>query len=421
MLQKISHKEEDSKSSYVHDAELVEDNKQVTYQLEVLRQPTEITSLVDEWHALLAQMERVTCFSTPEWLLSWWEHFGMHSHLYVIILRALDSRGTTLVGIVPLQIDISGHFPFCLRVMRWLGQSNGALTDTVGAFFAPGYAQTGMREVLAYLHAHRDEWDMLALARTSAEYTQALVLWTRETGFRSHVLDTMGWLSVQLPDSWERYQSMLSKNLRSNLPRYRNRLMREGYQAHFIPLTEAQDIRNALPQFFALHRQRAQAEQMKQHSDYFAHAESRAFLTHIVSVLAEQQQCVLMRMIIDGQVVAMQLLLICGRGMSLYFSGFDPAWSRYSVMMLTTRASIEYAISQGYTWIDLTAGGGSQAKRQWGNEERMVYYVVLAHPTLRGYISLYAMRVWHYIQNYLKDDIGKLWHTLRAIGSRKKE
>ncbi len=388
--------------------------------LEVIRQPAEVAHVIDEWHTLLAQLERVTCFASPEWLLAWWHYFGSHSRLYIIVLRVPEAAGTKLVGIVPFQIDLWGHFPLRVRVIRWLGQSNGALTDTLGAFFATGYEQVGMQAALTYLSTHCDEWDMLALARTPVQYVQTLTLWARQFGSIVHVLDTVGWLSIQLSSTWESYQSTLSKNLRSNLPRYRNRLLRDGHRAAFITLTEPQALIEALPQFFVLHRQRALAEQMKHHSDYFSSADSRAFLAHIVSVLAQQHRCALMQMLIDDTVVAMQLLLLQEQSVSLYFSGFDPQWSRYSVMMLTTRASLEYVIAHGYRWVDLTAGGGSQAKRQWGNEERVVHYIALARPTLQGYSGIWGMRVWHYMQNYLLEDIQKCCKAALSLFNRKK-
>jgi hypothetical protein len=38
----------------------------------------------------------------------------------------------------------------------------------------------------------------------------------------------------------------------------------------------------------------------------------------------------------------------------LYYSGFDPAWSRYSVMTTTVAEAIKYAISQGLRTVNLS-------------------------------------------------------------------
>lgn len=338
-----------------------------------------LLTYIDEWKQLLTVVPRATCFQHPDWLITWWRNFGADMQLYVLCIR---DDNNTLLGVVPLQRTCYGHGT--LRVLRWLGQSHGALTDTSGPLFAVGYEYSVMQKTLAYLAAHRDDWDMLALAHTPDAFVQEIADWCNSCHHLMRLRNTMGWLYIKLPRTWEVYERTLSKNLRSNLARYRNRLRREGHQVVYRILTEPTAILSALPQLFVLHHLRAEAEQMKQHTDYFASTESKTFIAAVTQVLSEQQKIALAHMSINGRIVAVQLLLFQGSVMSLYFSGFDPAWSHYSVMMLTTRASIEYALVQGMLWVDLTVGAASQAKRQWGNEEILTQYVVVAKHSLAG-------------------------------------
>lgn len=352
-----------------------------------------LVALVDEWELLLACVPRVTCFQHPDWLITWWHGFGKDMQLYVLCIR--DDKNA-LIGIVPLQRTCYGHG--LLRVLRWLGQSHGALTDTLGPLFVGGYEHSGMQKALTYLNIHSHEWDILALAHTPELFVQEITDWGNSCHHLTHLRDTMGWLAIRLPHSWDVYERTLSKNLRSNLVRYRNRLRREGHQVVYSILTEPTAILSALPQLFALHRLRAEAEHMKHHTDYFATSESKDFISAVAQVLSERQSVALATMSINGCVVAAQLLLFQGNVMSLYFSGFDPAWSHYSVMMLTTRSSIEYALAHNISWVDLTIGAASQAKRQWGNEETLTRYVVVAERSLAGIAGLCGERVLQWVR-----------------------
>ena len=362
--------------------------------IELVSQCDQFVALTADWDALLARIPHATCFRRIDWLTTWWQIFGNHNTMQLLLLLLYDQQHT-LVGAVPLYIQQYHLGTLRVRIVRWLGQGYGALTDTLGPLLAPGYEHVGMGSALAYLERHRDVWDVLALARTPAIVSNEIATYARTASWRLTLREITGWLAIDLPADWETYQRTLSKNLRSNLPRYRNRLLREERTAHVEMLTEPTEILAVLPQLFILHRLRAQAVDMKRHSDYFAAASSRAFMLLIAAMLSRQQRMALACMRVDGQVVAMQMLLFEGRSMTLYFSGFDPAWSRYSVMLLTTKASLEYAIRQGITWVDLTAGAGSQAKRQWANEEYQTHSLLVAHAPFWGYCCRWGICILH--------------------------
>jgi CelD/BcsL family acetyltransferase involved in cellulose biosynthesis len=374
--------------------------------VEVLCTLEAVTALADEWATLLSPLACATCFQHPDWLIAWWRICGRGAQLYVLVLRGIDRK---LVGVMPLQRTIlpslpslracgARHvrhvgrgWPWQVRIVRWLGQ--GALTDTLGPVFAAGYERAGMRAALRYLAEHSCEWDVLALAATPDEPFREITSWVCALPrLATFVRRVGGCLSIQLPSDWQSYQRTLSKNLRSNLARYGNRLKREGYQASYSVLTAEEEIRQALPHLFRLHRLRARAEGMKRHSDYFATPASRTMLSEVAGVLSRRGKLALAQLCIDGQVVALQLLLFQGDTMSLSFSGWYPQWSRYSVMMLTTKGSIEYAMSRGVTTVDLASGAGSQAKRQWSNQQQTTRYVVVAGHSFAGRVCLWGLR-----------------------------
>jgi CelD/BcsL family acetyltransferase involved in cellulose biosynthesis len=68
---------------------------------------------------------------------------------------------------------------------------------------------------------------------------------------------------------------------------------------------------------------------------------------------------------IDSQVVAMRIGFVVGGSLYLYYSGFDPAWSRYSVMTTALAEAIKYAIAQGIKTVNLSPTK-DVSKTRWG-------------------------------------------------------
>jgi hypothetical protein len=63
--------------------------------------------------------------------------------------------------------------------------------------------------------------------------------------------------------------------------------------------------------------------------------------------------------------------------MYLYYSGFDPAWARYSVMTTATAEGFRYAIAQGLKSANLSLTG-EQSKLRW-RPRRVEFHSALVH------------------------------------------
>lgn len=57
-------------------------------------------SLAEDWNRLVRLMEDAWCFSTFEFLHTWWMHYGLANRLAVVALY----RGSTLIGVAPLMV-----------------------------------------------------------------------------------------------------------------------------------------------------------------------------------------------------------------------------------------------------------------------------------------------------------------------------
>jgi len=66
---------------------------------ELITNPEALAALGPEWDDLLSRCSHVTPFLTPEWVTTWWKHFGRPGALRVVCVR---DEGK-LVGLAPLE------------------------------------------------------------------------------------------------------------------------------------------------------------------------------------------------------------------------------------------------------------------------------------------------------------------------------
>jgi CelD/BcsL family acetyltransferase involved in cellulose biosynthesis len=99
---------------------------------------------------------------------------------------------------------------------------------------------------------------------------------------------------------------------------------------------------------------------------------------------------------IGGEVVAMRLGFRFGDSLYLYYSGFDPAWSRYSVMTTVVAETIRHALEHGVAIVNLSTGA-DESKMRWRPEEVAYADAVIVAPGLRARIahrSFMAAKAW---------------------------
>ena len=187
---------------------------------------------------------------------------------------------------------------------------------------------------------------------------------------------------VRLPATWEELHAALPRNIRESLRKCRNSLTRDSLTPAFHVLTDVNAIRSSLPAFFDLHRNRALATDTVHHNDVFRRPEDRAFLAGVVDHLAPGGMVRMFQMEIGGKIVAMRLGIACHESLYLYYSGYDTAWAKYSVMTSVNAYAIQYAISMGFRTVNLSTGS-DQAKLRWRPEEIPTISVRIHRRTLR--------------------------------------
>jgi CelD/BcsL family acetyltransferase involved in cellulose biosynthesis len=127
---------------------------------------------------------------------------------------------------------------------------------------------------------------------------------------------------------------------------------------------EPGDIRKALGRFLELHAMRANMAWGTKHSNCFSRQSLQDFLYDVCDSLAARDGVRLFQLRIGSQIVASRIGFVVGNSVYMYYSGFDPAWARYSVMTTTVVEAFKYAIAHGFGTVKLSLTG-EQSKLRW--------------------------------------------------------
>jgi CelD/BcsL family acetyltransferase involved in cellulose biosynthesis len=188
---------------------------------------------------------------------------------------------------------------------------------------------------------------------------------------------------VPLPDSWEKFRSGLSTNMREAIRKCYKHLARDGNTFTFREVMRPEDIPASLDCLLALHSERAQLKDTTKHQDLFAQAPHRAFIVDVAHLMAERGQLRIFELEVDGKVVASRMAFLLGDELYLYCSGYDLAWRKHSIMTTLMCECFKWAIERGVKVVNLSTGK-DPSKLRWQGREVMFYDALLMSPTRRG-------------------------------------
>lgn len=298
-------------------------------------------------------LQRVTGNTLPfalyEWHLAWCHHFlnrtpRVRDELLFYVLR--DSADAC-VAIVPLIITRRRVGPLKIVCINMLG-ADPAMTEIRAPLIDPDYEYLTARVVRDQL-AKVGDWDWIYWTGISDAFGEALavhgsLLW--QPVLSDFVLD--------LAPTWEEFRHRLKRNIRESLRHCYNSLKRDNHSFELQVIESLPELPRGLDRFFELHALRARLKTRAMHPDRFTTQVSRDFLYEVCERLSWRRAVRLFQLKIGSQIVATRIGLVAGDGLYLYYSGFDPAWSRYSVMTTTVAEAIKYAIAQGLKTVNLS-------------------------------------------------------------------
>jgi CelD/BcsL family acetyltransferase involved in cellulose biosynthesis len=350
-------------------------------QIESIRDAAGFHALRAEWDALLARSPADTPFLTWEWLYTWWRCFGEAHRLRLLTVRASGR----LVAAAPLFAR--GWDPRRLRFFRrlsWLGAPHPR--GNVGSDYLDVLIE---REAGAAADALAGA---LGAEARVLDLPQVLATHSATDGLVRR-LGGVGWSAIRTEagvcpfvdlagHTWASYLASLGAEHRYAVQRKLRRIHRD-FDATFAPARTEDERREALDQAIALHELRFRE---KGASDAFHTAALRRFHEEFTRLALARGWLRLHLLRLGGRPAAALYGLRYGRSFFFYQSGFDPAYARYGVGVVTMALSIEAAIAEGAEEYDLLHGD-EEYKFHWANAVRPLVRWELFPPRLNGAIA----------------------------------
>jgi CelD/BcsL family acetyltransferase involved in cellulose biosynthesis len=334
-------------------------------------------------------------FLLHDWLVVWWRHFAHCGRLSTDSLSAFVVRDTggELVGFLPMMLTQRPSFgPVRARTLRFLG-ADPNISELRPAIVADDVALAVGRAVGRHLRS-TDGWDWIQWAGLVRDSPFATAL-ESELGLEWGAELPTYVLRVHGP--WEEFRRRQTRHVKKSIRHCYHSLERDGLQAVLTIAETPESVQAALPTFFRLHTLRAHAKDMVPHPDTFESPASRSFLTDVMTKLAGSGVGKIFMLSVEDQVVACRVVFRLPDCVYLYYSGYEPAWSKYSVMTTTVTEIIKYAIDEGISTVHLSTGRDS-SKTRWCPEETLFWQAVTVRPTAfsRSALSAYglARRIW---------------------------
>lgn len=329
----------------------------------LLTTDAEFDALEPSWRSLEQQLVQLLPFQTYDWNRCWWRVFAVQTlvrkdQLAIVTLYDQDR----LVGIAPLLISCIGIAGAALyRYVRPFG-SDPNLTEIRVPLVLPGY-EAALTNAILDLHEQYSAG--LVERQFIAEASQAQVLRQRPL---LHQLDQRHIPNFILPlaANWDQFRTGLKRNIKESIRRCYNSLTRDQLVPHLQVLQGQTAITAQLGLFYQLHGARAAADTSVKHPDYFLNPQHKDFIAALLaSPFASRMHLFCLR--VDQQVVAVRLGFLMGDELYLYYSGYDLAYAKYSVMTTLLVEVICWSMDAQLQRINLSVGE-DVSKTRWGPE-----------------------------------------------------
>ena len=326
----------------------------------VLSTTGEFDSIETEWKELYGRTECNSVFMTFEWLSQWWKHFGQQRGLAIVIVRNHGS----LVALAPLCISRQGVLRF--RRLGFLGDTLVG-SDYLNFLVVDSYKAEALRCVCNCIIGIRDQWDYIELADflANSDVLQTFHDVAKGSGMAINPKPSTICPYVALPGTVDQYWASLRSRLRKNL-RYHMRLLQRQAKVAFVKVDAASEIEQAFDDVTQLHEARFRA---RHRSSTFLAPEVKTFHRTAAKSLAAAGLARIYFLELDGKRIAGMYGFSNGRTFSLYQSGSDPAYGRFSVGTLLISSVMQALIEEGHSEFDFLRGQEAY-KQLWATGER---------------------------------------------------
>lgn len=337
-------------------------------------------NLRDEWQTLVDSRpsSRHSIFLTWEWLFTWWRHLSEGRRLSILAIR---DRGE-LIALAPLCVarpDWLRARPF--SSIQFLGTGSVG-SDYLDVLVRPGYEEAAEEILQNHLAALRRPLHLTQVER-GASSAARIAHRLSAGGWRVQEAETNVCPFISLAgQTWESYLATLGAEHRYNYRRKWRRLQQVHAVRFEQAVTHAQR-REAVDLIIKLHNQRWRE---RGGSNAF-HTPSLVEFHREWSAIALERGWLRLYVLRLNEVPVASLYGFLYRGTFYFYqAGFDPAYAKYSVGLVTMGLAIRRSIEEGAAEYDLLHGS-EEYKSHWSRQARSLGRLELDPPGIQGWIS----------------------------------
>ena len=352
------------------------------YRIVIHHELTEFLKLEKEWETLLPQTDAWGAALTWTWMNVWLDHFGDTGELW--LLTARDEETDDLVGIAPLfKRKVKPKYGFAYHQLEFIGGSHHH--ENLGFIIREEHKDKLIPEFIAYLLAFQDEWDAVLLSGLADEET-CQILKASGLGWERNQDAEMISPSEPLPQSVDDWFSSLSRNRRSKLRGYYNKMDDEFPGEWQIKTITQRDELDEVYQNLVKYHQAQWEERGLEGAFFFG--EWVGYFHDLMMVFLEKGWLRLNCLCIQEQPAAI-LFSYHYRGRAYnHISGINPNVTEIPLGHVMTRFSIETAISESLTEY-MFMWGVEPYKYSFGAQDRTLFaFELISSPRVRLQQSL---------------------------------
>jgi CelD/BcsL family acetyltransferase involved in cellulose biosynthesis len=345
-----------------------------------------LTRLRVEWQAMF-RASGAPPFLSWEWLSTWHKWFGQEKHPFLLCAR----ESGNLIALLPLCAEKrqSSRFSPGMKRMSFMGETYGA-SDYLDILALPGFKQKSADIFIDYL-AQPHSFDLLELEGIAADSCtlQSLTRCFANDGrFRYRIVPQYICPRMSLDARWE---DLLERSRRSDYFKRCIRRLNKIASFEFRIISDANEIPDAFGRLLELHVGRWID---RGGSSAFRTAEQKGFMFEAAAELARAGMTRFEEIWLEGECRASLFGFESGDCYYFFLSGFDQAWSKYSLGFTLLWLSIREASRRGLKMYDFLRGDENY-KFDWSDNPRMTVTAQVASDSRAA--------KWHVAQEHTKE------------------
>jgi CelD/BcsL family acetyltransferase involved in cellulose biosynthesis len=298
------------------------------------------------WNDLLQKSRDNDVMSTWEWISCWWQHFGKHRELRVLVAE----ENGKIMAIAPLMLS---KYKFMKLGTMTKIEFIGTPQSDYNNFIWLENEEKCLDLFLEHLVDQRD-WDCLELFNVHEGTLSAKLLCESDAALsrklENRVLTLCPYL--ELPSSIEEYTKKLPSGIGKEARRAMRRLQEE-YRVGFKTQADFCSVQEAMDSLFDLHQRRWK---LKGETGDFATPSVRKFHLDLANNFDRKGWLALSFLTANEEPVASTYSFDYRGKRYFYQSGFDPRFARYSVGTLLHLQNVNVCIAKEFKEYDFTRG-----------------------------------------------------------------